>query len=65
MVKIYCGDQKIIPDGYDRRGTRFRCLQKGVGIGMGIEQKANGEGKTKAIQREGYVPKKIYAAIRE
>ena len=32
--KKYCGDQDEIPDGYDRRGSRYECLKKGIGTGL-------------------------------
>lgn len=32
--EIYCGDRAALPDDYDVMGTRYRCLQKGVGVGM-------------------------------
>lgn len=31
--KIYCGNQDILPDGYDFLGNSPQCLQKGIGIG--------------------------------
>jgi hypothetical protein len=31
--KIYCGNQNILPDGYDSLGNAPQCLQKGIGIG--------------------------------
>ena len=34
--EIYCGDGDIVPDDYDRMGTRGVCLKKGIGIGMGM-----------------------------
>uniref|UniRef100_A0A6C0KTY2 Uncharacterized protein n=1 Tax=viral metagenome TaxID=1070528 RepID=A0A6C0KTY2_9ZZZZ len=32
--EIYCGDAAALPTSYDVMGTRYRCLQKGVGTGM-------------------------------
>ena len=32
--EIYCGDAVALPNDYDVMGTRYRCLQKGVGTGM-------------------------------
>ena len=32
--EMYCGDSQYIPPDYDVMGTRFKCLKKGVGIGM-------------------------------
>src|SRR5271169_1429459 len=57
--KIYCGDYDL-PDGYDKLGTRFRCLQKGYGIGKMIEEKEQQKGTTKAINRERKSSIKIY-----
>jgi hypothetical protein len=34
MVRIYCGTNEVLPDGYDEFGTRYRCLRKGVGVGL-------------------------------
>lgn len=34
--EIYCGDGDIVPDDYDRMGSRGVCLKKGIGIGMGM-----------------------------
>lgn len=31
--KIYCGNNDILPDTYDRFGSLPSCFQKGVGIG--------------------------------
>ena len=32
--KIYCGNELILPDGYDEFGTPYECLRKGVGVGL-------------------------------
>lgn len=32
--EMYCGDNVALPEDYDVMGTRYRCLQKGVGTGM-------------------------------
>jgi hypothetical protein len=39
--KIYCGDSDKIPEdeGYIRRGSRYECLRKGVGVGLYIVSK--------------------------
>ena len=31
--KIYCGNENILPNGYDIMGNLPQCLQKGIGIG--------------------------------
>lgn len=31
--KIYCGNNGILPEGYDRFGNLPQCLQKGVAVG--------------------------------
>lgn len=36
MVKIYCGTKNPIPMDYDEQGTSYKCLRKGVGIGLHI-----------------------------
>jgi hypothetical protein len=33
VEKKYCG-LSILPQTYDRYGTRFECMKKGVGVGM-------------------------------
>lgn len=32
--RLYCGDKAVLPAGYTGFGSRFRCLQKGVGVGL-------------------------------
>jgi len=32
--KVYCGDKTALPAGYTDFGSRFRCLRKGVGVGL-------------------------------
>ena len=32
--RIYCGNNQIIPEGYDEMGTPYLCLRKGVGTGI-------------------------------
>jgi hypothetical protein len=39
--KIYCGNQNVLPVGYDILGNAPQCLQKGIGIGK--VQKAQGD----------------------
>lgn len=34
--EIYCGSDLLVPDDYDRMGTRVQCLKKGIGIGMAM-----------------------------
>ena len=36
--ELYCGKGLVLPDEYDRMGTRFECLKKGFGIGMGMPE---------------------------
>ena len=31
--RIYCGNNDVLPDGYDRFVNLPQCLQKGIGIG--------------------------------
>jgi hypothetical protein len=58
--KIYCGNDDELPEGYDKMGTRFKCLQRGFGIGSMLEKQAKSEGKTKAIKRKVKKSPKIY-----
>ena len=30
----YCGDSEVLPDGYDRFGSRYECLRTGIGVGL-------------------------------
>ncbi len=32
--RLYCGNQEILPPGYDGFGTRYSCLRSGVGVGL-------------------------------
>jgi len=32
--RIYCGDRQDLPPGYDERGTRYKCLRTGIGVGL-------------------------------
>ena len=32
--EMYCGDSHVLPEKYDVMGTRFKCMRKGVGVGM-------------------------------
>jgi hypothetical protein len=59
-TKIYCGDDDILPENYDKMGTRFKCLQKGFGTGLILERKAKQDGKTKAIKRTPKKSPKLY-----
>ena len=34
--ELYCGENLMLPDNYDRFGTRYKCLKKGVGTGMSL-----------------------------
>lgn len=35
-TKIYCGNRRRRPDGYDKLGNLGECLRKGVGVGKKI-----------------------------
>lgn len=46
ISKIYCGDNPNLPPNtatqkYSRKGTRYECMKRGVGIGMWTEKKKN------------------------
>ncbi len=47
-TKLYCGNLRALPNGYNRKGTPPECLRKGVGIGKKIKsRKASRKGKSK------------------
>lgn len=50
--KIYCGDKKELPAGYHKKGTRLICLQRGIGMGMFLEEKEEKKGKTLFKERK-------------
>lgn len=33
MVRVYCGNNQDLPNGYERFGRRDECLQNGFGVG--------------------------------
>ena len=37
--KFYCGEQDEVPDDYVRRGSRYECLKKGIGVGIHLPKK--------------------------
>lgn len=39
VVCVYCGPGNIRPNGYDRLGTPYECLRKGVGVGKFSERR--------------------------
>lgn len=40
--RIYCGDQPNLPPTYTDFGSRYRCLRKGVGVGLNIARTRGG-----------------------
>lgn len=30
----YCGNKEVVPEGYERRGTPYECMQKGYKTGV-------------------------------
>ena len=32
-TRVYCGNQNVLPAGYDRIGNLSECLRKGIGVG--------------------------------
>lgn len=42
----YCGLKEILPDGYDRFGSRYECLKTGIGVGKNLQ---NGNVRRKPI----------------
>lgn len=59
-TKIYCGNDLLLPDGYDRFGSLPECLQKGVGIGK-RERALKGPGVR--VFKIYILPTLIYLAI--
>ena len=45
--KLYCGDQKIMPSGYDILGSPSLCLKTGIGLGKSLRAR-QGCGKKKS-----------------
>jgi len=45
--KVYCGTRDL-PDDYDRYGSRYECLRKGVGVGMYKEREERKRGEDEA-----------------
>jgi hypothetical protein len=37
-VDRYCGDDLLLPEGYDEFGSLHVCLKKGIGLGMGSSE---------------------------
>jgi len=45
--QFYCGDDAVLPAGYDANGTIQQCLSKGIGIGrLQLAQQAIANGST-------------------
>jgi len=64
--KIYCGDQKKLPDGYDRFGTRGECLRKGFGVAMYATQRKKDEKDIKNYINKNFKDfKKIFKTPKE
>ncbi len=32
--KVYCGKASSLPSGYDRKGSPYECMRKGIGVGL-------------------------------
>lgn len=43
--RFYCGDEKKLPEGYDRFGTLSNCLTKGIGVGKRMVATQNQQGQ--------------------
>ena len=41
--KLYCGNKKPVPPGYDGIDTHYGCLRKGIGVGLHIHEKKQGD----------------------
>ena len=46
-TKIYCGDQKTLPQGYDRLGKLGECFAKGIGVGKSLKARRDEEKEEK------------------
>lgn len=62
--KIYCADDKILPEGYTEHGSRYQCLRKGFFIGTMLEKEARSKGKTKFVKRTPNKKPKIFCGNR-
>jgi hypothetical protein len=40
----YCGKKEELPIGYDRPGTRYECLRKGIGVGLNMDRERKNRG---------------------
>src|SRR5271156_6128630 len=58
--KLYCGDDKILAQGYTDHGTRYQCLRKGFYVGTMLEKEARSKGKTKFVKRTPNKKPKIF-----
>lgn len=47
-LKTYCGNNIVIPPGYDVRGDRFQCMKKGFGSCMATGQQGSKVGERQA-----------------
>ena len=62
--KLYCGDQKIMPSGYDILGSPSLCLKTGIGLGkslrarQGCGKKKSGKPKKSQKKKRGKPKKK-------
>jgi predicted RNase H-like nuclease (RuvC/YqgF family) len=57
---FYCGNSKKSPKEYDRLGSRYECLSKGVGVGKYLESNK----KDKYIENETKI-KKLKQELKE
>lgn len=37
--RIYCGDKRVLPAGYQQFGTRLICFRKGFAVGKVVQEK--------------------------
>ena len=66
-LKLYCGYKKITPLGYDRNGTRYECLKRGIGRGIFSEAKRfkeHGDSK-RSVKGKEYREEKEYKEEKE
>lgn len=50
-VRIYCGKNPTLPEGYDRMGNLVECLRKGIGVG---KSRSNVKNNNKVNYRSSY-----------
>lgn len=52
-VKLYCGDKRVLPQGYGDFGSKTQCLRKGVGIGMSMPREKRDLSRARPVKPLG------------